>query len=58
MPQAGGGLATSGQQGHKTMFVSIARDFFPAMSEEPAWGSGQVLGLVGPELLSPLVSPV
>lgn len=46
VPQAGGGLAISGQQGHKAMFVSITRDFsFPATSEEPAQGSGQVLGL-------------
>uniref|UniRef100_A0A663MDV7 Voltage-dependent L-type calcium channel subunit alpha n=1 Tax=Athene cunicularia TaxID=194338 RepID=A0A663MDV7_ATHCN len=39
-------LATPGQQGHKTVFVSTNRDFsFPAMSEEPAQGSGQALGL-------------
>uniref|UniRef100_A0A8D0EN68 Voltage-dependent L-type calcium channel subunit alpha n=1 Tax=Strix occidentalis caurina TaxID=311401 RepID=A0A8D0EN68_STROC len=32
--------------GHKTVFISTNRDFsFPTMSEEPAQGSGQVLGL-------------
>uniref|UniRef100_A0A8C3PN02 Voltage-dependent L-type calcium channel subunit alpha n=1 Tax=Calidris pygmaea TaxID=425635 RepID=A0A8C3PN02_9CHAR len=37
-------LATPGQQGHKTMFISMNRNFsFPARSEEAAWGSGQAL---------------
>lgn len=46
VPRAGGGLATPRQQGHKTVFISTNGDLsFPIVSEEPAQGSGQVLGL-------------